>query len=481
MRRTPDLRLGAGLTALVLGISSLGLGLAGTTSAGAVETPVVTEPAQPSDDPSPEPLPTDAPSPSPSPSLSPTASPVPTEDPAPEEADTELVVDDAQFNWALSQQTNAMSHNVGAPNFLGAGVANPGRGGVELTESRWSAKAGNVTVQKQDASGAWRTATWKGIRTDAHDAPIGLYGPFSGHRVNFVSGQGTVNPAADDASIRWKGTFTVVYYGGNTVFTLTDPEMRVTNGKGTVTATAGGWIADRNNPKQWDPAVPKRVTVADLSDVDVTEDGVVVTPDYAGVKIKGSEPQRRTGEGWGSFPQSLITYLVPLNTDQFWYSTGLQSDWTKLPAPIQAGWNGRLPDVPGETVPPKSKPSAKPSNAVVLPPAPSDVDTPGRTTPAPTGNVVPSPGPAVPDPLPSAQTAGQPTTVPSASGPVPSAAEPSYQAFGPHTTVTSDVGALHATLTSATTDAEAGWWVGGGLLLAAAAVLLAPTPRRRPS
>ncbi|WP_185995647.1 hypothetical protein [Nocardioides campestrisoli] len=389
----------------------------------------------------------------------------------PEPSSGPLAVDDAVFTWSLNEQTNARSHNPGAINFLAAGVADPGRGGAILPSSKWQATAGPVTIQKRDGAGAWRTATWAGLSTDATGAPIDIYGPFSGHRVHIGAGTGTLDPVAEDATLAWSGTFTVVYYGGNTVFTVTDPVLEVRGGTGTLTAQLGGWDADRNDPTLWSPVPPQRVTVTDLAGVDVTETGLVATPAYAGVQVDGTVPQSRTGESWGSFPPAMIAFLAPLGVDQFWYSTGLQSDWTKLPAPVVVGYGGGEP--PAEPVPSASaKPSPKPNNEVVKPPrrTPTPKPAPARTpaaAPVPVSSPVvaaPSGGAAVP----------------------PAAADDALGAVGAvGAAANQPVVVSAATVSPALAPASAapgthpGWWIGGLLLLAAAALLLVPV-RTRP-
>ncbi|WP_104106043.1 hypothetical protein [Nocardioides sp. 616] len=387
-----------------------------------------------------------------------------------------MQVDDAVFTWSLNEQTNARSHNPGAINFLAAGLADPGRGGAVLPASKWQAAAGNVTIQKRDSAGAWQTATWAGLGTDAAGAPIDVYGPFSGHRVHLTAGSGTLDPAADDASLSWSGTFTVVYYAGNTVFTITDPVLTLSGGVGTVTAQIGGWDADRNDPSLWAAVPPQRVSVADLTGVDVTETGLVANPAYGGVQVDGSVPQTRTGTSWGSFPASMIAFLGPLGVDQFWYSTGLQSDWTKVPAPVVVGYAGEEPSAP----PPASaapSPSATPKNNVTRPPKQTPSPGPGKSTASAPSATVPA--------QPAEQSVLQPLEEPAARAPlVPErAAATASDAQAAGGNAVQPVAVSAASVSPAPAPAAAslgthpGWWIGGLLLMAAAALLLVPGPR----
>lgn len=396
-----------------------------------------------------------------------------------------LSVEDAVLRWAVNNQTGARSHNPTAINFLAAGVADPGRGGVELPQGKWRAKVGNVEIQKRRAAGGWRTATWDGLGTDPTGAAIEVYGPFSGHRVSFTAGVGTVDPTTDSAHLQWEGTFTVLYYSGNSAFTLSDPTLEVTNGAGTLTAELGGWASGRDDPGVWEPVAAQRVVVADLPAVDLTDAGATVTPAYAQVQVAGTVEQVRTGEHWGSFPAPMVAALAPLGIDQFWYSTGLQSDWTKVAAPVLIGYAGQAPedaedaeeegedgaDSPGDDDKSQGKP--KPSNPVRTPPA---------TTPAPTP--VPSSAPVAATPMPSAAPTATEPAAGSSAADTASATLQAALAAGLSRPVQVDAtrsvasaDARPADATSAST-AAAGWWVGGALLLAAAVLLLIPAPPR---
>lgn len=363
------------------------------------------------------------------------------------------------FTWSLSQQSNAQSHNPMTDNFLAAGAANPGRGGMVLSSSRWKATDGNVEIQKVDSSGRWRTATWAGLGTDAAGAKIGLYGPFSGHRVRISDGTGVIDPSTDSATVQWRGTFTVVYYGGNTVFTLADPKITVRQGVGRLTATGGGWSSDRFDPTVWEPVAPTDVPVVELSGVNVTAEGFTVTPGYAGVRVTGPETQVRTGQDWGSYPQEFVTFLEPMGAAQFWYSTGLQSDWTKLPEPIAVGWAGAEPETPEQPKPSTSS-APKPTNTVTTAP-------PATQPPA---------GPAV-TAAPPVATVPLPSLAPGAAAPV---AETAPGSSPVQVSAADLVAAPVAADVAHVSDDAAAWWAGGALLLAAAGLLLVPVTGRRP-
>lgn len=371
-----------------------------------------------------------------------------------EPVDTTIEVSDATLAWEVSDQTNARSHNPLAINFLAAGVADPGRGGAELPARKWRATAGSVTIQKRNAAGVWRRATWAGLGTDAHGTRIGINGPFSGHRVHLAQGAGILDPGADDATLSWTGTFSVVYYAGNSIFTVTDPALEVTAGQGSLTAELGGWVSDRADPTVWQPHPPQRVSIADFTGVDVTDAGITITPRYSGVEVTGSVPQDRSGAAWGGFPQPMIDYLQELAIDQFWYSTGLSSDATKVAKDLRIGYLDQAPEEP--TPSPSPTPTPTPDNPITEPPEP---------TPTPTPTTAPTP-------------AAAPLAAPPAPPPVTVTATP-VAAPAPVVLAATTTAAPTADVTpAAARDNHAGWWVGGVLLLAAGVLLLIPARTR---
>lgn len=381
------------------------------------------------------------------------------DDGPPPESTESIEVADATLAWGVSDQSNARSHNPTAINFLAAGVANPGRGGVELPRARWKAVVGDVSIQKRTAAGAWRTATWAGLGTDPHGAPIGMSGPFSGHRVLLEGGAGTLDPGSEDATLAWEGTFSVVYYGGNSIFTVTDPRLEVSAGEGKLTGKLGGWVSDREDPTVWKPVRPRRAPLATLGEVDVTDTGLVVEPAYRGVEVSGSVEQVRSGEDWGSFPAGMVAFLRPLGIDQFWYSTGLSTDGTKLPSPITVGVGGASPPEQEQPAPePSPTPTPTPSNPVVTPPPPSPA---------------PAPAPQVPAPAPASPNAAAPQ-VPSVPA-VPAAPQEPAVSVQPQALQA----AAPAPEEPVAGSGSVAWWISAALLLGAAVLLLIPV--RRPN
>lgn len=421
-------------------------------SSGPSEEPGVPPTQEPSEQPSEEP----SDEPTEEPSEEPTEAPT---DPTTPPAETDVVqVDDAVFRWGINNQTNARSHNPGAFNFLSAGVANPGRGGVHLLEKHWNAKAGNVVIQKWlGEKKGWKRAVWNDWKTASDGkTATGVDQNFSLHNVVIRGGKGTVDRPSGTAEIRWKGTFTVVYYSGNTLFTVTDPVLTVRNGKGEVTAELGGWASQRDNMSQWSPVTPKRVTIANLPKVKLKKKSITATPTYKGVVARGFSDQLTSGPAWGAFPQSMLDFLGPLDIAQFWYSTGLSTDGTKLPLPITVSYDAA-----------EEEPAPTPTEEPTAPEIVNETTAPPPvTTPQYPGFVLPNPAPIVP--------AG-PMTAPDQSVSLAAPASAAGQDFLLTAfDLSAAVPAAAPTVASAA-DADRTWWAVGALLLLASMLLSIPS------
>ncbi len=76
-----------------------------------------------------------------------------------------------------------------------------------------------------------------------------------------------------------------VYYGGNTIFTVTDLTLQVSAGAGTLTATLGGFLADRNEPDRLAGSHPAAAPHRGHCRVTLGELGLTVQPAYEGVSV----------------------------------------------------------------------------------------------------------------------------------------------------------------------------------------------------
>jgi hypothetical protein len=208
---------------------------------------------------------------------------------------------------------------------------------------------GTVTITKPDSAKKQVKPTWDTKCQDASGKAVTTQaGSTTGNQVTFTGEEFTFDADSDTATASWDGDVTIVYYGGMTYWTISDPVLTVENGTGTLTGTASGYGADMYDPSKWVKLPAKEIELATFSGADVTEKGVTIEPDYAGVEVEGDDsgtfnPQNRTKDGWGSFPQSWIDYNLLTGQSAYWYTSGGQVDAKKTAAPIVISWDAADP------------------------------------------------------------------------------------------------------------------------------------------
>lgn len=178
-------------------------------------------------------------------------------------------------------------------------------------------------------------------------------------RVLLTHGTGTANPATGEATVRWQGAFSANAYGGLVPWWLSDLALTVgRDGSGTLTATAGGRGAEMENPDESFELTPRPVVVATFQDVRVTAEGIVISPDYAGVDYHalvtpgGTEREAgsaipaavKAGGTWGSWPESFVDFQYETKLSTYWHTSGLSADPDKPPFDLAVGLTG-APDV----------------------------------------------------------------------------------------------------------------------------------------
>ncbi|GMA24276.1 hypothetical protein GCM10025864_20350 [Luteimicrobium album] len=279
-------------------------------------------------------------------------------------ADGPFTVSDASLRWALNAEAGSGAY-FGGCNFLMAG--RPGtdgntHGGKVWTDATYyHATAGKVSVEKPDAKGVYRAATF----ASRCQAPGGQTvstgnGLSTGTQVVVDGGTGTVDPDQGTATIRWKGTFTSVFYGGLTYWWASDPVLTVkADGTGTLTATAGGYGTSMEDQSKWDALPATTVVLADLKRVPLTgAKGFKVVPAYVGTAVTvpaGATAQApRTSENasyWGSFPQSFVDFQAKTGQLSYWFASGGQRDPFKVAAPVYVSYDADAPVAvdPGDT------------------------------------------------------------------------------------------------------------------------------------
>ncbi|SDY82315.1 Htaa protein [Herbiconiux ginsengi] len=267
-----------------------------------------------------------------------------------------LTLDDAVLRWGLNDETNNGAY-FGGCNYLSAGRTPDPGGSAVFGPAQYAESAGNVTIEKPDASGRYVRASWTTKCLDRTGATLssGTATPYGGNQFVMTGGAGRVDPATGTATIRWTGDVTVVYYGGLSFWYLSDPVLTVENGTGTLTATVGGFGTDMDDLATWVPLADRTVTLAVFSGAQVGADGFTVTPDYRGVTVAlppGQTAQARSGPDWGSFPQSFVDFHLESGQAAYWYSSGGQADAAKAAQPFTVGYDAATfaaPTAPPET------------------------------------------------------------------------------------------------------------------------------------
>ncbi|MFI5425852.1 Ig-like domain-containing protein [Aeromicrobium sp. UC242_57] len=154
------------------------------------------------------------------------------------------------------------------------------------------------------------------------------------------------------ATVRWKGSWSVNFYGGLVPFTVTDPDLEIDeDGTGTLTADLSGYASSQEDPNTRTPLPPvSDVTVATFRDVDLDPAGTItINPDYAGVDIdvpSDRAAQDTTSAGWGSWPQAFVDFHFDTGLSSYWYSSGGAADPLKAPTALTVDFTDAVPTTP---------------------------------------------------------------------------------------------------------------------------------------
>ncbi|RSX51123.1 fibronectin type III domain-containing protein [Bifidobacterium callimiconis] len=272
-------------------------------------------------------------------------------------ASTEKTVDDATFAWGLNKETNWRAYAPGTFNFLSAGIVDKTSAEDSVTEGEWKQSDGNVTIEKKQSDGTYKAATWAGLKTtpDGKDLPAAYSatGESSGNRVKLSHGTGTIDAENDNAEISWTGAFTVVYYSGLNQWYAKDLKLTVADGKGTVTATLGGWGTDMNDTSKFSVLTERQnVEIATLSNVDVKDDGTIVTPDFNEIDVDG---QGTVAKSW---PKAFVDFVSQTGSGAYWYASGGSGDARKTPAEITVAYTAKAVEPEATAPAAPAKPTA---------------------------------------------------------------------------------------------------------------------------
>lgn len=388
--------------------------------------------------------------------------------------DGPVAVDDAQLRWGINNESNNAAFAPGTFNLLSAGeLANPGEGGKTLRSADggatwnngkragWSAKSGKVRLEKRRSDGSYTAATYAGTSTDAAGNRLTTSGrTFSDHQVVIDGGTGEVDPVAGTATVRWKGSFTVLYYSGMTFFYVADPVLSITKDRAQLLGTVSGYATDMDDMTKWVKVAGQQVVLADLPTAGLVlpgEGGFSITPAYRGVAYNApgdGVSQVRSGDDWGAFPASFLAAMQRLGSAAYWYSSGGSADAHKVALPLTVSYSA------SEPVKPPVKPT--PTGSADDPdddPTQSVAPTPPTSTPTPTTPAQPA-GPALP-----VQPAAAAPPAAAAVAAAPPTFDPRLPAIP---VVTAQTAPAAARATSSGHPWE--WWTGSLLLLGAAAI-----------
>ncbi|MFF8188253.1 hypothetical protein ACF044_13465 [Microbacterium sp. NPDC016588] len=258
-------------------------------------------------------------------------------------------ITDAQLRWGLNAEAGGGAF-AGGCNFLSAGVAGDAGGSRVWTEGDglYRAQDANVRIEKPTADGGWTTASWSTKCQDPTGAPVSVSSTASasGNQVVIDGGTGTRRDGV--VEISWSGSFTVVFYGGMTYWSVSDPRLTLdASGDGRLVGTASGYGTSMDDTTTWNPIAPQTVVLADIDGADVAGvGGFTVTPRYLGVTTTGGGQTARTATTpayWGSFPQSFIDFHRQTGQQGYWLTTGGVRDAAKPASPLTVSYSATAP------------------------------------------------------------------------------------------------------------------------------------------
>ncbi|MBS1676102.1 MAG: hypothetical protein JST08_01835 [Actinobacteria bacterium] len=251
-----------------------------------------------------------------------------------------VAVEHASLDWTGS--TVMQSPLFGMYHYFSAGVS-------DGTEATYKGADGNAEVLLE-AEGPHAIATW-GTHTN--------YSAEAGHHQVVRLREGTGRIEADGAArISWTASFSVNFYGGTAPFSVENPTLLVNaDGTGELTGTLLGCKANKAEPAAG--CVPFAPTagaqIATFTGVKVDPEApLTIAPSYAGVAVEtpgAKNPQKREVEGWGAWPQSMVTFQDQTGLSSYFYSSGSGEDPKKPPLPFVVDFKVPKP------IPPESKPA----------------------------------------------------------------------------------------------------------------------------
>jgi hypothetical protein len=316
-----------------------------------------------------------------------TPTPTPTVDVP--DVDENGTITNAQLRWGLNAEAGSGAF-LGGCNFLSAGLAGDAGSGKLWagSDGLYSASAGAVRIEKPDASGQWVPATYETRCLDPQGRVVSTSSTTSssGNQVVIDGGSGTLKNG--ELQIQWRGSFTVVFYGGLTYWSVTDPVLTVdASGNGRLVGSASGYGTSMDDQTRWDSIPARPIVLADIRRADTAAAaGFSVVPEYLGVSVPGQA--ERTPENtsyWGSFPESFVEFHTLTGQRAYWHTSNGVRDPAKPATAMYISYDASAPvTVPAPAVDSSSAAAAAASNPLRRPPA---LAAPVAVPPVPTAPI----------------------------------------------------------------------------------------------
>ncbi|MET0956022.1 MAG: hypothetical protein ABWY68_08720 [Cryobacterium sp.] len=259
-------------------------------------------------------------------------------------------ISNAELRWGLNAEASSGAF-AGGCNFLSAGTAGDAGDAHVWTaaENLYSAQSGNVTIVKPTANAGWEPASFDTKCLDASGSAVTANSLTSTTQSQVAIDGGTGIVLADGGlRLDWSGSFTVVFYGGMTYWSASDPELVLdADGNGQLTATASGYGTSMDDMTQWVELAPRTIVLAELRGVAIGEaGGFTHTPEYLGVTTANAgqvAPSAQNAAHWGAFPASFIEFQKLTGQTGYWLSTGGQRDPAKPAGLLTVNFNADAP------------------------------------------------------------------------------------------------------------------------------------------
>lgn len=264
---------------------------------------------------------------------------------------TESGITNAQLRWGLNRESSSGAF-FGGCNFLSAGrAADAGSARVwSAGDGLYSATSGAVTIIKATSAGGWGRASFESRCLDPQGTPVSVNSTTVSSQSQVMIDGGRGNRTAEGGvRITWAGSFTVVFYGGLTYWSASDPVLTLdAAGNGQLIASASGYGTSMEDVTKWVPLAPRPIVLAEIRGAAVAGGGFSTIPAYLGVTTNGVGQvplSAQNGAYWGAFPQSFVDFQTLTGQTGYWLSTGGQRDLAKPATSLTVNFDATSPAV----------------------------------------------------------------------------------------------------------------------------------------